>query len=199
MCFAVALVAFVGACSSGATEVQFIDDKGKSAGSMTMTEPEVLDLRQGKVVYGSGYMVDCGSVRNPLRGESVLFSADEYGGYCNAVQGSLGANGLADVGETWAFSLDESWAAWSNGASMNNAIRSAKTMGWGALFAAGANKLHVVYQPNENFGGGPHEYDATWENVISRPFAIPCPSFWIPTCSASFSTSTSAFGHFVQQ
>ena len=188
------VAAAIGCGDADGEKVNFFDTAtGKPAGSMTLVEPEILDLRQGKIVAGTGYIMDCGSARFPYSGESVLFKGEAFTSYCNAIGASY-SDGRADPGDTWAFSFNEPFAKWQDGTSMDNNLRSVATKGIpGAL----SIKLHVATNQNTQFGGGGFHWDVGADQ--QKQFSSPdwnCPIGG--NCSTSFHSGTSSYGHFIQ-
>lgn len=122
-----ALAVMAGAC--GGEQVTIID-KDRSVRVVEMSPDDKDALREGKLdltkhalVGGAGYVVDCGTARDPYAGEETMYRGFHYAGTCNAVGATLPPVG---TGSIW-FDLNEAIAAWSDGGTMDNSIKSAKS------------------------------------------------------------------------
>lgn len=108
-----------------------------------------LDFRTQALQGGSGYVVDCGTQREPYSGESTLFDQEWAAGQCNAI----GADWLGGNGQIY-FDLNEPIARWSNGASMNNTVRSSAHR---ATEGPNGKQMRIaMYRDFGGWGGGFH-------------------------------------------
>lgn len=128
----------------GETSISVLDSSGKVM-DVIQTSPEQAEKMRGDLVLrtqmlsgGSGYVVDCGTARNPYLGESTVYDQNWGGGQCSA------------IGTDWSpgflyFDLNEPVASFGNGATMNNALRSAQSR------ATAQAQMRVSW--NRSFGG----------------------------------------------
>lgn len=181
----------------GTEQVTFTDEKGKSAGVLDMDIRHVDQMRKGEldltthaIVYGSGYLVDCGSARDPYAGEITGYRSFFYGGDCVAMGAIVPPSGT----NTYAFDFTESFATWvSDGSTLNNTMKSAKVR---AQSGVGTQTAWMRDVGGNGWGHYRHVAAGTTHLFPSFQSATQCPAG--SDCAHAPTQTTSFLGMFYQ-